>query len=167
MRLIPFAPISLQLTTALSADALPRSEIWMEGTPTGQAITGAVLETALKWHDFLLLLVTDDILHEDTLRIYLLDSQLHIVDWATIGAMYATGALSQLDLSAEDEIRFRYMGDTVWMLTLFPSKRLASSMFPAPRGVRRPWTLFRHFNLTGRPSRERSNGHLAGWKYDG
>ncbi|GGC20230.1 hypothetical protein GCM10011572_46970 [Pseudoduganella buxea] len=134
----------------------------MAGKPTGKAVIGAVLETALKWQDFLLLLVTDDILHEDTLRIYLLDSQLHIVDWATIGAMYATGALSQLDLSAEDEISFHFMGDTVWTLTLFPSKRLASSTFPAPRGVRRPWTLFRHFNLTGRPSREKSNATPAG-----
>lgn len=47
---------------------MPQSEIIIDGKPTGKIVGGAVLEAALEWNEFVLLLFTDDIPHEETLR---------------------------------------------------------------------------------------------------
>lgn len=156
MHLIPAPRYSVRPHTAPSPERMPQSEILIDGQPTGKTIDGAVLEAALAWHGFVLLLLTDDIPHEETLRFYLLDSALTIVDSASMGAMYSTGALSELDLSAPDSIRFRFFGGIVWTLTLLQKEAFALPFLSEPRGVRRPFAFSRRFRISGKPMPETS-----------
>jgi len=63
----------------------------LNGAPTGTIVDGAILEAALKWHEYTLLFLTDDIPFEDALRIYLLDEKFNVMDSAQIMWIYATG----------------------------------------------------------------------------
>ncbi|GAB2879040.1 hypothetical protein GCM10027277_55350 [Pseudoduganella ginsengisoli] len=125
-----------------------RSEIMLKGTRTGAILDGAVLEAALSWHEYIIVFLTDDVPYEDTLRIYLLDANLCIVDSASLGAMYSTGAFRDLQVVQSDTVRFRFIGDVTWTLRLFDKRTLALPVLFDPVGVRRPFRFYRHFALT-------------------
>lgn len=67
-----------------------------------------MFEAALRWNDYVLLFLTDDVPFEETLNIYLLDKDLNVIDLARMYFMYATGIFSDLDLSEPDTVRFRF-----------------------------------------------------------
>jgi hypothetical protein len=62
--------------------------------------------------------------------------------------MYSTGVFSDLDLSDADIVRFRFLGEKIWTLKLFPQKRFAIPIVSAPLGVHRPFALYRRFQLS-------------------
>lgn len=130
-------------------EQLRRSEIVCHGIPTGTLVAGIVLEAALRCDVGFLLFLSDDILHEDSLRIYLIDEHYALTDSATLGAMYATGAFSDLQIISPSTLRFRFFGDTTWTLEVFPHRRWR--LLPAPRGVHRPLRFHQHFRLDGSP----------------
>lgn len=80
-----------------STDEVPLCEVMFGGKGTGKVLQGAVFEAALKWNDYILLFVTDDVPFEDTLNIYLLDQQLNIEDYARMYYIYATGIFADVD----------------------------------------------------------------------
>jgi hypothetical protein len=151
MKLIPAPAYSIRLATPPSDDIAPLSEIMIGGMPTGKIIGGAVLEAALRWDDFTLMFLTNDIPFEDTLHIYLLDDALNIVDSARLGAMYATGIFGDLDLTQSDTVRFRFFGGIVWTLLLLPKETFVLPFLSDPRGVGRPFRFSRRFQLYGKP----------------
>lgn len=51
---------------------MPQNEVVSNGYSTGKVIDGAVLELAVRWRDLVLAFVTDNFMHEETLRIYLI-----------------------------------------------------------------------------------------------
>ena len=134
-----------------TADELPRSELILYGETTGKIVEGAVLEAAICWRGHFLIFLTDDIINEDTLRIYLLDPQLDIADAARLGAMYSTGAFSALQLVEPNIIRFEFFGDTTWTLELLDDQSFAVPMVSDPKGVTRPFRLSHRFKLRGDP----------------
>src|SRR5688572_439708 len=88
----------------------PVSELVVNGVPTGKCVNGAVLEAAVEWNSFHLLFLTDDIPHEEMLRVALLNADLDVVDEALIGNPYATGSFSSLELCGTDAVRFQFIG---------------------------------------------------------
>jgi len=154
MKVLSRSAFSLKSIRLPSNGAMPLSEVLLDGAPTGTIVDGAILEAALAWHDLTLAFVTDDIAHEDTLRVYLFNRDVALIDWATLGAMYATGAFSGLEIVAPDVVRFRFMGGTPWTLTLMDRPRLTLPFLSDPVGVRRPIRLSRRFNLAGQPRPE-------------
>ncbi|HEX8405124.1 MAG TPA: hypothetical protein VF670_10935 [Duganella sp.] len=134
-----------------SDDELPRGEVVLYGEPTGRIIEGAVLEAAVCWKGLFLIFLTDDIPHEDTLRIYLLGPRLDMVDAARLGAMYATGAFERLEVIAPNLVRFEFFGDTTWTLELLDDQAFAVPMVSDPKGVTRPFKLSCRFKLYGEP----------------
>ena len=134
-----------------TADELPRSELILYGETTGKIVEGAVLEAAICWRGHFLIFLTDDIINEDTLRIYLLDPKLDIVDAARLGAMYSTGAFSALQLVEPNIIRFEFFGDTTWTLELLDDQSFSVPMVSDPKGVTRPFRLSHRFKLHGDP----------------
>lgn len=143
--------ISTRLLKQASDDAIPSSEITFKGAATGKFLAGAFLEAAFSWNELFLVFLTDDIPNEETLRIYLLDQALNVIDWARLGAMYSTGHLSGLETMQPDAIRFRFFGDTDWMLRLLPAPSFALPIVSDPPGVKRPYSFSRRFHLTGTP----------------
>lgn len=154
MKLLSEDVVSLRLVPHHD-DAMPHSVLLVHGESTQTIIQGATLEAAIAWESYILLFLTDDIPNEDTLRIYLIDSQHKICDWAWLGAMYSTGAFSGIDLSEPATIRFRFIGDTVWTLSLLNHEEFAVPWFGNPRGVHRPCRFKRRFRLTGSPQPDR------------
>lgn len=134
-----------------SETELPKSEILFKGVSTGKIVTGAVLETAIRWNDFYLLLMTDDIPQEDMLGIHLFDKNFNLLDSATIGAMYATGSFSSLELVEPNIVSFRFIGDTNWRIELLTKPVFRLPFFSDPKGVRRKFGFTRHFKVHGHP----------------
>jgi hypothetical protein len=151
MNLISSAEFSLKLARPLTDQAMPKSEVVIRKNPTGKLIDGAILEATVKWGDYYLAFLTDDIPHEDTLRIYLFDSHLTLIDSATLGAMYSTGAFGHLTLAPPDRLHFEFIGDTSWTLELLNRDELALPFIADPKGVSRPLGFHRRFRIYGQP----------------
>lgn len=130
---------------------MPQSEIVIHGTSTGKLIAGAVLEAAVRWGEHTLALITDDIPNEETLRIYLFDSALNLIDSATLGSIYSTGNFGNLELLPPDRLRFEFFGGTTWVLELLKRDEFALPLVTDPKGVSRPFALHRRFRIHGQP----------------
>jgi len=154
VKLIHPSEFALRLIGSPPSEDLPQSEVIINRQPTGHIIDGAVLEAAIRWHDLVLAFVTDDIMYEETLHIYLFDAKLNVVDSARLGWMYATGVFSLLELCPPDTVRFLFFGDTDWTLELFSDEVFAIPFFKDPRGVSRPFRFHRRFQITGAPKPE-------------
>jgi hypothetical protein len=135
-------------------DAIPESEVLLAGAPTGRVVPGAVLEAAVRWDGRLLLFLTDDIPHEESLGIHLLDAGLRLLDTARLGGPYSTGSFSSLELTEPGTVRFRFIGDTTWSVELLPRPGFRVPFLSEPPGVSRGFGFSRHFIVRGRPRPE-------------
>lgn len=151
MRLLLPSECAIRPCQPYSDKAMATSTIIMDGKVTDLEVTGAVLEAAVTWRDQRLLFLTDDILHEDMLRIYLLDAQHRLLDTAVLGAAYSTGAFSDLRLLPPNSLSFSFIGDITWLLLLLSQREFAVPWLSDPRGVSRPWKFHRSFRLEGKP----------------
>ena len=147
VKLLPAPDYAIRVIAPTAPDAPPTSEIIVAGTPTGKVIGGAVLRAALKWNEYALLFLTDDVPFEDTLSIYLIDAELNVVDAAHMYFIYATGIFSDLDLTQDDTVRFRFFAGIAWTLKLLPKKTFVLPIISDPRGVSRPFAFFRMFQI--------------------
>lgn len=154
MKLISPSEFSLKLIRPLTDQTMPQSEIVIRGEPTGKLIDGAILEATVGWDGCYLAFATDDIPHEDTLRIYLFDSRLKLIDSATLGGMYSTGSFGHLELSPPNMLSFAFIGDTTWVLELLGREELALPFIGDPEGVSRPFAFHRRFRIYGQPKPE-------------
>ena len=154
MTLLPSSQFSLKVVRPLTDQAMPQGEIVINGQSTGVLIDGALLEAAIGWDDCYLAFVTDDIPNEESLRIYLFDSDLNLVDSATIGAVYSTGSFGHLELLPPNVMRFEFFGDTKWELELLVRQELTLPLIADPKGVRRPLSFHRRFRIRGQPKPE-------------
>jgi len=149
MKLLSTDDLSIRLRQPIGD--LPRSELILYGETTEKILEGAVLEAAVCWKGHFLIFLTDDIVHEDSLRIYLLDSKLIDVDAARLGAMYSTGAFTGLQLVEPNVIHFDFFGATTWTLELLDEQAFAVPIISDPRGVTRPFKLSCRFKLHADP----------------
>ena len=160
MKLIHAPEYCTRLVEPSTPDVQPMSEIILAGTGTQKFVAGAVFQAALRWNDYLLLFLTDDVIFEETLNIYLLDKDLNIVDLARMYYIYSTGIFSDLDLSEPDTVRFRFFERMVWTLRLLNEKAFAVPFFSDPTGVHRPLKFFRRFHLHSHPASEKSQSKI-------
>lgn len=152
------APTGLTLLDTVTVRALhegdnaaPRAAILVGGTPTGAVARGAVLEAALRWTGGYLLFMTDDVPFEDLLSIQLFDRDWRLLDAATLGHAYTTGAFGALDIVPPDTVHFHFIGDTRWTLRLLPRPRYCLPVLGNAPGEHRAWRWQRHFTLAGAP----------------
>lgn len=143
----------LTLTRRPSTDpaVAPVSELLRAGATTGRTVPGAVLEAAVRWCTFTLLFVTDDCPYEEWLRILLLDAQLEVIDAASLGAPYCSGAFTGLRLLPPATVGFRFIGACDWTITLLPGRQFRLPWVSEPYGVWRRCGFSRHF-VVGRPA---------------
>jgi hypothetical protein len=150
MKLVHATGYSIRLVAPLKPDLPPTSELWAAGGPTGVIVSGAVFEVALRWGEYLLLFLTDDVPFEDGLNIHLLDKNLKVVDSAHMAFMYSTGIFSDLDLTQSDSVSFCFFGGMVWTLKLFSKKKFAFPIISDPLSVSRPFKFSRMFQIDRR-----------------
>lgn len=132
VKLLPASDYTIRVVVPSTLDAAPTSEIIIAGVPTGRTIGGAVLKASLRWNEYVLLFLTDDVPFEETLSIYLLDADLMVVDSARMYFIYSTGIFSYLDVTQPDTVRFRFFEGIVWILKLFPKRPLYFPSFQIP-----------------------------------
>jgi len=152
MRLLPPEELDVAVKDNLTDDETPSVEIIIRDKLTGRRVSGAVLEAAVKTGDHFILFLTDDIPYEDMLNIHLLDDQFSVLDSVTIGAMYSTGAFSDMELTGPAELQFRFIGGTDWRLRLLPGPAFALPFISEPRGVYRKFGFKRHFKIENTPA---------------
>lgn len=152
MKILPPSEFSLQLVGSHLSDEKPKSEIVLDDRPTGKTLDGAILEAALRWKGLILVFVSDAVLYEDTLHIYLLDRSLQALDQASMYGLYSTGTFSLLDIVPPDTVRFVFFGDVVWGLKISDHKTLRFPIMSDPHGVRRPFSFHRQFKLNSSPT---------------
>lgn len=146
--------IALKPLAEARDDVPPVSELLLNGLPTGKRVDGATLEGAVEWTSFYLLLLTDDVPHEEMLRVALLNAELDVVDVALIGNPYCTGSFSSLELVGSDTVKFRFIGGSPWTVQLQSARTLRLPFISEPRGVHRRFGFSRQFIIRGTPARE-------------
>jgi hypothetical protein len=151
MKILLDTELSVAPMIASTEASVPKSEIMLNGLSSGKFVTGAILETALKWNEFYLLFTTDDIPFEDTLSISFFDKQLNLLDIATLGGMYTTGSFSLVDLIEPNTISFRFIGDTDWHIKLFSRPFFMLPFLFEPTGIYRKWKPLHYFKIYGKP----------------
>lgn len=116
------------------------SELLIRGKKTGTIIWGAVLEAAV-WIDNsrYLLFLTDGLLYEDILTIYLFDVEKGIQEKIQLGAAYADGYFENMEISS-DSVIFDFLGNYRWTITVF-SKPVIRIPFTES------WAVYRSFKL--------------------
>ena len=132
-------------------DATQKSKIIINGQNTNIAIEGIVLEACVKWHNFYLAFLTDDIPQEDMLHIHLLDQKLNTLDSATIGGIYTTGNFTDLELLAPNRVNFNFIGGTRWTVDFLSQPERCLPMLSSPKGVYKKSMFSRHFKISGDP----------------
>lgn len=156
--LLPPEHIVIRPATAAGGDDVACSEVRVGIRVAPQSVAGVVLEAALSCDGRILLFLSDDIPHEDSLRIHWLDEELKLLDSASLGWMYSTGTFRLLQLVQPRSVRFRFFGATDWTVTVFDSAALRVPFLSEPRGVHRRFGFTRHFRIDGDPQPEQPGG---------
>ncbi len=130
---------------------MPRSEVIRNDEPTGTIINGAILEAAIRWNDQFLVFVSDNIPNEETLHVYLLAANMRVIDSARMGWIYTPATFSLVEIRAPDEVRFRFLGDAIWIVTMLSEEEFALPYFSSQCGVARPFGFRRRFTIQREP----------------
>ncbi|HEY5601928.1 MAG TPA: hypothetical protein VIM41_02360, partial [Gammaproteobacteria bacterium] len=146
--------LTIKLIEGLPEDAVPVSEVFINGAPTGKRVSGALLAAAVQWQDKYLLLTTDDCPFEEFLGIRLFDSEFNLLDSASIGTIYNTGMFSSLALHEPNTVSFLFIGETIWRIELLLKPGFRVPFFTEPHGVWRDLSFHRHFIVHGNPQRQ-------------
>lgn len=129
----------------------PRAQVARGGMTW--AVDGVVLEGAWSLGDELLVATTDDVLHEDGLHFSLLAPVGHVVDEVSLVHVYTTGSFELLG-SEGPTLRFRFFGDTDWVLRVCESPRGRVPLLGDPPGVVRRWGFSKRLLVEGNPKPE-------------
>jgi hypothetical protein len=89
---------------------------------------------------------------EEVMSIHLLSGDGRLLDSATLGGPYTTGAFSDLSLHPPNRVGFRFIGDADWSIEILPDLAFRLPLHADAPGVRRPLGFSRHFVVHGSPT---------------
>lgn len=132
-------------------------EIFLEDKNTGIIVFGKELEAAVRVSDKrFLLFTTDDIVYEESLNIFYIDTESGIIERLSLGGHYVTGTVENLNVN-ENSVSFSFIGDTTWTVHVLPTPSLRLP-FTDPPGVSRPMGLRKYIAITATPAPARAEG---------
>lgn len=125
-------------------DAPPRSRLLFNRQPISTTLDGTCLDAQFVIGNKYLLILSDDIPYEETLRFYLLDASLRVVDWLELGAPYSPGVLGDLRDVGADRLEFSFAGNDRWQLHVrdAPPSWIGAMLARAGRGERQSISKF-------------------------
>ncbi|UTV28784.1 hypothetical protein [Photobacterium atrarenae] len=126
----------------------------IEGKIANSFVKGAQVEYGVKYDNNYVIFVTDDILNEETLRIYLFDLNAKLIDYLYIGSAYSTGYLQDLTLQKDGSISFLFIGDTLWNVKVLSKARMIIPFVSNPKGVSRKNVFSSFIQVRGLPKTE-------------
>jgi hypothetical protein len=126
----------------------PKCQIEINGTATDSILEGAILEAAIKYQEFYLVLTTNDCPYEDTLIIHYLDQDLSILDWATLSWPYGAGSFTLINIFQPNRVKFQFFTRDDWEISLCPKVQWLIPYLSEPRGVWRKFELNHYFKIS-------------------
>src|SRR3954454_16917047 len=114
----PIARFALEPVGPGTEGVPPRSRLLFDEQPVGTTLGGTCLEAQFVAKDKYLLILSDEIPYEETLRFYLLGGSLRVVDWLELGGPYSPGVLGDLRVAAPDRLEFSFAGNNRWQLRI-------------------------------------------------
>ncbi|AJA45263.1 hypothetical protein C7375_101268 [Frischella perrara] len=136
----------------LSNVKLNHNKVIINGHDSMVHIEGVYLEAALSFNErYILLFVTCDCPFEEILNIYLMDTQRNlIVDQAIISQQYSPGLFTDLIIRSKNTLSFEFMIEGEWIIELLETPKKSIRNLFSNRFVKRPFSLFRYFNIVNR-----------------
>lgn len=122
----------------------PRSLLLLDGRDTGTVLPGAVLETAVRTGDALLLFLTDDVPFEEGLSLCLVDADGKLLDEVRVLASATPGALTDVTRLQDNAIAFEFHAGVPMLARIEPKPRMMLPTFGLAHGIHRK------FNRGGR-----------------
>lgn len=127
-----------------------KSEILLDGRPTGKFVEGAILDRALKFGEYYFLMVTFDLDYEDHVGMRFLNNSFSVLDSAALQWQYSTGVVRNFEIVQPNKIQFNFFDKEIWTVELFEGFRFRIPFFSEASGIWR-WFSFRwHFRVRGR-----------------
>ena len=154
LRLLSESEFSIKLCVDGSDTNLPLSLVYVNNSATGVVIAGAILEGAVRYKDFYLVFLCNDIPYEESLHIYYFDAGLKLLDSAVLGSMYSTGHFRGLELIEPNRVKFNFFGGSDWILTLHQVRQNYFPFLTDPKGVTRSVKLHCYFKVDSQPLAE-------------
>ncbi|HLL00686.1 MAG TPA: hypothetical protein VK539_08880 [Myxococcaceae bacterium] len=134
----PLQQFSLAPVPLAPEDSDATVELLSGGRATGRFLAGKALERQFQAGNAYLLLVTQDVPHEETLFIYLLDRSWKLLDMYELGAAYVPGLLQHVQVVSDRQLEFSFFGNERWRLTVLDTPvRRWRDVFRSP--LIRPW----------------------------
>ncbi len=155
----------MELSNALSLSAITKANdisqtqciVFLNGINTGIRVSGQILEASFKVSaSRYLLILSDDVIFEESLNITLIDVEYGVLENLTLGGPYTSGVFEDLLINSHS-IKFRFIGDTVWTIEPLSSPSLRIP-FRDPRGVTRRFGIKKYLNVSATPSPARADG---------
>ena len=141
-----------EFSTKLIAEATetksPKSQLWINGEAVDAVIEGSLCEACIRYGECYLVLTTNDCPYEESLNIHFLDQNFHSLDYAVLVWPYGTGSFTLLDVIEPDLIRFKFFGESIWQIKLYPHKKVIIPYLSEPSGVWRRFKLRHYFKVS-------------------
>jgi hypothetical protein len=102
-----------------------RSELTLDGAPTGRRVPGIQLLAQYSFGDRFLLLLDEDCPYEGYLYILLLGPSLATIEQRELGLVWgAPGFVADLGVDAPNALEFTFFGNDRWRLAVLAAPRL-------------------------------------------
>jgi len=142
--MIPYDKFAVTLLRGSESIKDPLVQLTLEGEKVGSPIKGAHLEKqyCIQGLGYLLML-TDNVPYEETLRVYLVNENVEVIDELEFGAGMVTGTFEIVDDKNEDSIVFSFIHESLCKLQVLKTAHWCKPLlFTA--GVRRNGALKKH-----------------------
>ncbi|PWF21448.1 hypothetical protein [Corticimicrobacter populi] len=146
MKEIPLGDLDLAVVS--HKDGVPRCVVTL---PTGAVTTvlfGRQLDACVATPLHYILFLSNDLIYDERLHIYLVDTQATVLDQARLGALDTAAFLSELTMDSAERIQFSFFGGDCWEILLHETPRSVwNSLFSGSPWVWRPRLRRRYFDL--------------------
>jgi len=128
------------------ADNQLQSRLVGPDSRTGGPIEGQVLEAQFHTPAGELIITSDGNPFEEVLHFTLLDGDLKVLDAISLGQIYHSGLLRELQVVGEDTLQFHFFGEETWRLMVSARPRWALPPWPGS-AIRRAGNWLRSSRL--------------------
>lgn len=149
MRIIDDGSVALR---PLADESPPASVLIVDGETLGHTVPGILLEAAVDTGDALILFTTDDTPYEEVLGVHLVGKDGAPIDSLWIGGAYSTGIFQQLETDGAASVRFRFIDEKLWTITVLPEAAFRLPIVPEKKGVRRRFGFTRRLKVSSQPA---------------
>jgi hypothetical protein len=161
MKMLSDKEFSIKLISESTETESSKSQLWINGKAIDSFIDGEVCEACINYGEFYLVFTTNDCPFEESLNIHLLDRNYSVLDQAALVWPYSTGSFTLLDLIEPNLITFKFFGEAIWEIELYPSKKVLIPYLSEPSGVWRKFKLKHNFKVSKKYVPEKSVNNLT------